>query len=778
MITRKQTLLLGVSLAAAAPALATDGTPRQPEIEARAKPVIVVDGLRFKDLNADGMLDPYEDWRLSAEQRAADLVARMTLDEKAGMMLIATSNPACDGSITSDGHNLIANQHMTRFVLRAKVTPTGADCSVVLTGFAARGGYAQTPRRMAEFTNAMQELGEGTRLGIPLLFKDNARNHVETNPLFGIAVDSGSFTEFPKPAGLAAAALGAASPPDAAGTVPANPTADMSVIRDFASVMGLEWRSIGLRGMYGYQVDLGTEPRWSRFHETFSEDADLVSDITTALIGTLQGPMQANGLALSQDTSVSMTLKHFPGGGPQLNGWDAHYTFGKDQVYPDATGRYGFAYQMAPFRAAIAAGIASIMPYYGVPQDVTYDGERLDPVGMAFSRQVVTGLLRERLGFRGNVNSDSGIIQQRGWGFEDFRINPATGQNFTIPDRTAIAIRAGADVLSEFRDKDAIVALVRGGQLDESSDIDPAVTRLLVEQFALGLFEDPYIDAELADQVLGNPAHRALGEDLQRRSVVLLQNATRASGERVLPLMAGSSVYVVGFQPQDLTQLGFDAIDGNTAQGGTRAPVPAGTDVALIKVEIRNSAAASYRSQGAEFGGRPVDAALPLIDPRTGQHQLTWGAQDPCTDPARANEECVDDRLQFGGSFPWESANLSLSAIAQSQSWDMHPTLAEVRQIVAEIGDSRRVVISIDFRQPYVLDEESGVLGMGAILATLGVRDAAQLDVISGRSVPMGRMPFALPRTVRAVEQQHADAPGYAETSDGALFPYGFGLGY
>jgi beta-glucosidase len=185
---------------------------------------------------------------------------------------------------------------------------------------------------MATYTNAIQEARENTRLGIPALFKDNARNHVETNPLFGISQGAGAFTEFPKEAGLAAAALGAGSPPNARGTTPANLRGDMGVIRDFTRVMGQEWRAIGLRGMYGYMADLTTEPRWARAHETFSEDATLVSDIMGSLVTGLQGPVQRNGLALSSQTSVALTLKHFPGGGPQQLGWDPHYTFGKKPI--------------------------------------------------------------------------------------------------------------------------------------------------------------------------------------------------------------------------------------------------------------------------------------------------------------------------------------------------------------------------------------------------------------------------------------------------------------
>jgi Beta-glucosidase-related glycosidases len=753
----------------------------QPDIAARSKPVITVAGLQFKDLNASGTLEPYEDWRLTANERARDLVSRMTLAEKAGTMLIATQNPDCDGSITEDGRALIEEEEMSRFILRATVATEPADCSVKLTGFRLRGGYRQTPLQMARFTNAVQEAREASRLGIPALFKDNARNHVEVSPTFGIGQGAGAFTEFPKEAGLAAASLGAAAPLNSSdGTPPPGLRGQMSVIDQFTRVMGQEWRAIGLRGMYGYMADLGTEPRWSRFHETFSEDADLVGDIVATLVHGLQGEKGANGLALSPATDVSMTLKHFPGGGPQQLGLDAHYTFGKNQFYTDSSGRYGFDYHLRPFERGIDAGVASIMPYYGVPVDARHGGQPVESLGMAFSRQIVTGILRDELGFAGYVNSDSGIIEERSWGLEDSRINPATGEGYTIADRTALAIRAGTDVMSEFHSKSTIIDLVEEGALNETRDIDPAVVRLLTEQFALGLFENPYVDAEAAPSLIGTPEHRALGLDMQRRSLVLLQNQ-KLNGSSVLPLEPGSRVYTMGFSAADFAARGFAATDGNydSAKGEARPLVPAQTDYAIINVRVSTGAARRYSSKDEATGRRPVPPGVTIMNPATGKPQQSWSEQDPCVAEGAAKDAtCVDDNLIFGGAFPWEAGLLSFSAMAAAESWSTYPSLADIQAVAREIGDPRRVILSIYFRQPYVLDEASGMRKAGAIVASFGASDAAQIDVLTGRQAPMGRLPFALPSSLHAVEQQHSDAPGYAETPGGTLYPFGFGLSY
>ena len=426
MTTHFATLLIGVCAVAASTAVLDGGgvAATQPTIGVRSREVLTVDGQQFKDANGNGTVDPYEDWRLAVDVRVDDLVSRMTLDEKAGLMLIDTMGPGCGGTLTPAGARLLEMQKMTRFILRNVVKATADPCDGSVTP--ARNGYVVTPLQMAEFTNAVQALAESQRLGIPVLFKDNARNHYDTDPRFGISGGAGAFTEFPKEGGVAAAALGAR---------------DMSPVKALAEVMSSEWRAIGLRGMYGYTADLATEPRWYRVQETFTEDADLDAEIMKTLVLGLQGG------PVSPATAVALTIKHFPGGGPQELGLDPHYSFGKRQIYPGG----GFEYHLKPFKAAIDAGVSSIMPYYGVPVGVTYQGVTYGSTGFAFSKEIVTDLLRGKLGFIGYVNSDTGIISDRAWGLEQR----------SVPERAAAAINGGTDILSGFNSNQTITDLVQ-----------------------------------------------------------------------------------------------------------------------------------------------------------------------------------------------------------------------------------------------------------------------------------------------------------------------------
>lgn len=652
----------------------------QPPIEARAVDLLHQNQAHFKDLNKNKRLDIYEDWRQPLDKRIADLLSQMTLEEKVGMLLINTLNAGEKGEMTEGAVDLIENQKMTRFVFRniVKNNPVSTGPG---NGFA---GTQISPYEAAQFMNAVQELSESTRLGIPALFKSNSRNHMEIDARAGINEESGSFSAWPKESGLAA-------------------TRDMELIADFAKIMAEEWRAIGLRGMYGYMADLSTEPRWYRVHETFTEDSELASEIISVLIKNLQGE-QLNS------KSIALTIKHFPGGGPQEGGGDPHYDFGKNQVYPAGK----FDYHLAPFRTAVDAGASSIMAYYGIPVGQSYLPNN---VGMAFSKGILTDLLRDKLGFKGYVNSDTGIIGDRAWGLEDK----------TVEEQLLIALEAGTDILSGFSNNQQLVALVESGKLSESR-VNLSASRLLREQFELGLFENPYVDPNRAAYIVGNASFQKKADLAQRKSIVLLQNKS------VLPLE----------QPIGKDTLKIFAM---------------GMNVDLFK----ERAWANYKVISGEYDkskGEKLPVISKEIDYAIIRVQITnIGGSD----------------RRFGGALPEELNFLSLSEMAKSKSWKISPALEDIQAVMETLG-ANKTILSIDFRQPYVLDQASGVLNAGGLLATFGVNDAALMDIVMGKFNPTGKLPYALAKTSAAVVSQDPDAPGYPEKD--TLFPFGFGLNY
>jgi len=644
----------------------------QPDVAGRRKELISESGLQFKDLNGGGKLDPYEDWRLPVEKRVEDLLNQMTLEEKAGMLLIDTLNAARGGQIPEKALWFIQKEHMTRFVFR---NPVSGEQSSDPNGW--RGEV--TPFEAARFMNGIQEIAEATRLGIPVLFKSNARNHYTLDARAFINVEAGSFSQWPKEAGLAA-------------------TRDLDLIKEFAETMASEWSAIGLRGMYGYMADLATEPRWYRIHESFTEDADLAAEIMTVLVENIQGKEIGPG-------SVVLTMKHFPGGGPQEGGADPHYPFGKNQIYPADN----FDYHVKPFKAAIDAGLIAIMPYYGIPVEQKYQP---NDVGMAFSKGIISGLLRDELGFDGVVNSDTGIIGSRAWGLE----------NLSLEEQVVVAINAGTDVLSGFNSNKLIRDLVLSGKISEDR-LDESVRRLLIVQFKLGLFENPYVDPQRADSLVGNRRFLELGLEAQKKSVVLLENS-----QNVLPLPAPADD-----KPVKLFTIGMNSeVTGDPRWGGytivtgeTSSFIPEDTDYALIRVNVDNRGA--------------------------------------------------DRNLFFGGANPDELNNLSFTDMDHSVSWNINPPLNVIKAIMNETG-AEKTILSIYFRQPYVLDKTSGIGEAGALLATFGVSDAALMDVLTGGHAPSGKLPFALANSGEAILRQDSDTPGY-DVED-TLYPFGHGLTY
>ncbi len=781
-------LSLGLGVGAVA-----DDVHHQPVLEA-ADPNLMfeVDGHTFKDLNRNGALDDYEDWRLPVEQRVTNLVSQMTLAEKAGLMLIDTLNSGCGGAVVDPATRFFTKENMHRFIFRNPIdsTPNCALATPVVTAYEA-----------ATFTNAVQAKSEATRLGIPSLFKSNARNHIDPDARTGINVSAGAMSAFPKEAGIAAA-LG---------------EGDMDVVEQFASVMGEEWSSFGLRGMYGYMADLSTDPRWYRVHETFTEDADLAADIMRTLVQNLQGPVDAAGVSLTPETDVALTMKHFPGGGPQELGLDPHYAHGKTQVYTPG----GFENALKPFRAAIDAGVSAIMPYYGAPMNVTYQGTTFQQTGFAFSEEIVTWLLREQLGFRGYVNSDTGIINDRAWGLE----------TATVPQRVAAAINGGTDTLSGFNTVQTILDLVAAGQVSEARVTEAAV-RLLTPMFQLGLFEDPYVDRSVAAATVG--ASQDVGLDVQRKSIVLLKNGEgqgRSLGNTPLPLKAGSRVYLLGaYNADQVDDYGFTIINGNDPAFAPGTGAARRADVAVINVTASSTklvpgtnvrASAAYRSnftgtgwytpnpegmtKPATFNGatKMTDSdfyAIGGMDPAYGVNPIVmpgvpgldgmspWGASDRCVHDATVIDgvnqnlnvpnptpACTDNTLRFGGSLPWEAGVLDFTGMARSQSWVISPSLDQIQRAMQEAG-SKDTVLHIYFRQPYVLDKASGLQKAGAIVAGFGTTDTALFDVLSGKVAPQGRMPFALANNVTAISTQAPDQPGYAPRD--TLYPFGWGLTY
>ncbi|GAB3608299.1 glycoside hydrolase family 3 N-terminal domain-containing protein [Humibacter ginsengiterrae] len=424
-----------------------------------------------------------------------DLLSRMDAADKAGMLfhtMVSFGDPAV-GNRTFGLPSAVAmvrNRRMNHFNLLG----------------AAPGG-----REFAAWHNAVQRVAMESPLGIPITFSTDPRHAFSDNPLTSMM--SGPFSQWPETLGFAA--IG--SP---------------ERLERFAEVARQEYLAVGLRVALHPQIDLATEPRWSRISGTFGEDADLTSRLVVGYIRGFQGERLGT-------ESVATMVKHFPGGGPQKDGEDPHFEWGREQVYPgDARD-----YHLKPFIAAIDTGATQMMPYYGMPV-----GTDWEEVGFGFNKSVITDLLRDKLGFQGIVCTDWGLLTDatvmgtampaRAWGVEQL----------SRPERMLKALDAGVDQFGGELCTDVLLDLVAEGSVTEER-LDVSVRRLLREKFTLGLFDDPFVDEDRAEAVVGHADFVAEGLDAQSDSLTLLTN-TNAT----LPLSRGAKVYAEGVDPAALAE--------------------------------------------------------------------------------------------------------------------------------------------------------------------------------------------------------------------------------
>ncbi|MFT4284024.1 MAG: glycoside hydrolase family 3 N-terminal domain-containing protein [Protaetiibacter sp.] len=445
----------------------------------------------------------YQDASLPIEQRIDDLLARMTVEDKAGLMF----QPMAPLGTDLDEPGMFGSPSM-RKILDRRITHVN-----IL--------QASTARELAEWHNAVQRLAAETELGIPFTISSDPRHSFSNNP--AAALLAGPFSQWPEFLGFGA-------------------LDDPELTRRFADTVRREYLAVGIRTALHPQIDLATEPRWARASGTFGSSAEVAGRLGVAYTLGLQGE------ELGPD-SVSTMAKHFPGGGPQLNGEDPHFDYGREQVYPG--GR--FELHLQPFRELIAAGVSQLMPYYGMPVGTEYE-----EVGFSFNKQIITGLLREQLGFDGVVCTDWGILSRTFWGVE----------HLSYEERMLKSLDAGVDQFGGEFQPSVLVGLVRDGRVAEAR-LDTSVRRLLREKFRLGLFDGArYVDAAAADAIVGTSEARAAGHAAQVASQTLLKN----DGTVTLPLTGQPKVYVEGMAPEAL------------AGWADVVPTPAEADVAIVRI--------------------------------------------------------------------------------------------------------------------------------------------------------------------------------------------------
>ena len=486
--------------------------------------VIVKDGLYFKDMDNDGILSPYEDWRLDDEVRAADMVKHLPLKQQAGLVLNTLWNTPM--SLTREGAK-DENGNLVPAKIFKQYDPTEPEPKGILPGVSMRVDDTDIlEKKLAAGVYRGEMRAEA---GMAALYHNLATQYVEYEACQGgVAIPYSLHTNpinigYPDFLGMGAAVMG---------------DGNFDLVYEMADTDRKMMAACGLNIMYGPQVDVSTDPRWPRNSGTYGERPEITAGITRELVRGYQ-----NGEDGLKEGAIALTVKHFPGDGPAENGFEPHLPIGQWRLYPTEGSME--KYHLPPFQAAFDMKASSIMPDYSrvgtdgrsVPQ--YYKGKRTstEEVPSTYSKELITDLARDVMGFEGYVNSDSGITSVQIYGVE----------HLSVPERYAKAISAGTDVIGGNSDSDNIVKAVENGFLPRE-DLDRANYRRLLSLFKQKRVDNPYLDPDEADRVRAENfegAKKAAYKACQKE-VVLAKNH-----DGVLPMAKGKKVYVAVFSGEN-----------------------------------------------------------------------------------------------------------------------------------------------------------------------------------------------------------------------------------
>jgi beta-glucosidase len=696
------------------------------------KHVIVADGLAFKDLNRNGVLDPYEDWRLPWEERIGDLGSRLSVEEIAGLMLysshqsITRVNPfAALGyrgrdekdtreniwDLTESQKNFLKNDHV-RHVLLAQVENSIAA---------------------AKWNNRAQAFAEGLGLGIPVNMSSDPRHTAKAVAEFNMGA-GGDLSRWPDALGLAAAF-------------------DPALVRRFGEIASREYRAMGITTALSPQVDLAAEPRWSRFNGTFGEGIELAVDLARAYCDGFQTSAGDREIAGGWGFgSVNAMVKHWPGGGSGEGGRDAHFGYGKYAVYPAGRGEDHLKpFVEGAFKLEGKTGkAAAVMPYYTISWGM--DRQYGENVGNSYSKYIITALLREKYGYDGVVCTDWGITADPGpvnvffsgkcWGAEDL----------SVADRHYKILMAGVDQFGGNNDKQPVLeAYARGvRELGEGFMRDrfiQSAKRLLRNIFRTGLFENPYVDIEAESRAA--PLKKEFfreGFRAQLRSIVMLKNAGP-----VLPVKERARVYIpkrhlkagINFFGAAVPERDADPPDPNViAEYFDTAADPETADFSLCFIESPQSVGSGY-AEGQ--GYIPISLQYRPYKAATARERNIAG---------------TDDRSYRGKT----------AVVSNEGDLDM----------VLDAGKKtggKPVIAVVQTANPFVAAEFEPYAD--AVLFCFSVELRAVLDIITGKAEPSALLPFQMPRDMETVESQAEDGARdmipYTDSS-GNVWDFAFGL--
>jgi beta-glucosidase len=706
--------------------------------------ILTVDGFAFKDLNRNGVLDKYEDWRLPSEERAKDLASQLSLEEIAGLMLYSSHQtlPAAESGWKTGTYNgklfsqaCVSPEDLTDQQLKLIVEDKVRH--ILMTS-------VQSPYVAAEWNNKVQALCERLDHGIPANNSSDPRHGIIADDEYNAGA-GGKISVWPGLLGMAA-------------------TFDPAVALRFGEVASTEYRALGLATALSPQIDLATEPRWRRAMATFGEGSKLATDFARAYTDGFQTSKGADAREGAWGVnSVNAMVKHWPGGGTGEAGRDAHYAYGKYAVYPGNN----FEEHMLPFTEGafkLEGGTeyaSAVMPYYTISYNQDPSGKN---VANGYSDYIIKDLLRTKYNYKGVICTDWGIVNDymdlfknigRPWGVE----------NMPVAERYLTVLMVGVDQFGGVHTtKHIIEAYELGKQKYGEKAIrerfEESAQRLLLNIFRTGLFENAYLEPIKSQAVVGCAKFMAEGFAAQVKSIVMLKNHAAA-----LPLKGRLKVYVpkrtyaghfskggsVEGEPYEshgislnLVRQHFDVVDN-----------PAEADAALVFIQGPTTGRGHSR-EDVEAGGNGYIPISLQYSPYTAKHarKQSIAGGDP--------KENFTNRSYYGKS----------SAVVNAVEME---TVLKTREVMG----NKPVIVAVSAMRPMCFHEIEGAAD--AILIGFEIQNQAFLEIISGKAEPQGLLPMQMPKDMRTVEEQCEDLPfdmKCYKDADGNVYDYAYGLNW
>ena len=567
-------------------------------------------------------------------------------------------------------------------------------------------GKGLNARRMAQTTNAIQKFFiENSRLGIPVVFHEEC--------LHGHAAVDG--TSFPQPIALAS-------------------TFNPALIESIFTVTALEARSRGAHQALTPVVDVARDPRWGRVEETYGEDPFLVSRMGIAAVRGFQGDA-----AFRDKTRMIATLKHCVGHGQPESGMNCAPANVSLRVLRETF--------LFTFKEALQKGGAiSVMPSYN----------EVDGVPSHANKWLLRDVLQKEFGFKGYYVSDYFAIWELGY-------RPDTHGHFVAADKREscrLAVEAGVNI--ELPDPDCyldLVDLVKKRVLKESQ-LEELVAPMLLWKFKLGLFDDPYVDAEVADRVVGCEEHAKLARQSACEVITLLKND---GGLAPLDLNKYKTVAVIG-PNANRTLLG----------GYSGVPKHEITVLEGIKARVGTRAKVVY-SEGCKItigGNWNQDAVVPS-DPAEDRKQIA-----EAVDVAKQADVII---LAIGGNEQTSREAWMLNHMGDRANLDLIGRQEEL--VKAMLATGKPVIALLYHGRPNSISYLAQNVPVIFECWYLGQENGhAVADVLFGDVNPSGKLPISIPRSTGHLPVFYNYKPsgrrGYLFDDVSPLYPFGYGLSY